>query len=152
MHFLVRRSRLALLRPHHPSKRSRPRRARANVLEIHQPRFDAHRIDAENAATLAAEADDVANVHRRRGQVYVQGVGRPASRELARCSHAASRSSDHVGSLSPVPWVYLAAAAGVLVLIRILFGAVIASERLAAKVEEREENSGMRQRLDQFTR
>jgi len=50
-----------------------------------------------------------------------------------------------------VPWVYLAAAAGVLVLLRVLFSAVIASERLAAKAEEREENSGVRQRLDQFT-
>ena len=56
-----------------------------------------------------------------------------------------------MGSLSPVPWVYLAAAAGVLVLLRVLFGAVIASERLAVRAEEREENLGMRQRLDQFT-
>src|SRR5215471_474910 len=55
------------------------------------------------------------------------------------------------GQALRVPWVYLAAGAGVLVLLRVLFSAVIASERLAAKAEEREENSGVRQRLDQFT-
>ena len=49
-------------------------------------------------------------------------------------------------------WVYLAAAAGVLILLRIVFAIVAASERVAAKAEKREANRGLRERLDQFTR
>ena len=49
-------------------------------------------------------------------------------------------------------WVYLVAAAGVLILLRIVFAIVAASERVAAKAEKREANRGLRERLDQFTR
>lgn len=51
-----------------------------------------------------------------------------------------------------MPWLYLAAAAGVLLLVRIVFALVTASERVVARAEERRENQSLRERLDQFTR
>jgi hypothetical protein len=51
-----------------------------------------------------------------------------------------------------MPWIYLAAAAGVLVLFRILFALLTASERIARTAEEKLENAALRERLDQFTR
>ena len=51
-----------------------------------------------------------------------------------------------------MPWMYLAAAAGVLVLLRIVFALVSVSERVATKAEEREKHRGFRERLDQFSR
>jgi hypothetical protein len=49
-------------------------------------------------------------------------------------------------------WMYLAAAAGVVVLLRLLVGVVTAAERVAAEAEERHENRQLRERLDRFTR
>ena len=53
---------------------------------------------------------------------------------------------------SGMMWVYLAAAAGVLILLKVVFAILTASERVASKAEKREANRGLRERLDQFTR
>jgi hypothetical protein len=49
-------------------------------------------------------------------------------------------------------WMYLAAAAGVVVLLKLLLGVVSATERVAAEVERKLENRDLRERLDRFTR
>jgi hypothetical protein len=49
--------------------------------------------------------------------------------------------------------MYLAAVAGVLVLLRVVFTVLAATERIVTGVEERkDENRGLRERVEQFTR
>jgi len=51
-----------------------------------------------------------------------------------------------------MPWIYLAAAAGVVVLLRLVLGVVTAAERASVRREEARVNRELRERLARFTR